>query len=439
MGFTGSINQDLRAMLAELAPSWRGRPLYVGCSGNFNVERIAAKAGVEEIHGCDVSLYSCALGGHLAGRDIDITIKDDRYRWLEPFMAPGAPVIATLLLAMEYFKFTDRLEPFHLRMERAYRTGWADLHRRSVEKVSRGIEGLALRSFTAADVVDFVQAAPDDAVVVSFPPTYAKGYERLYKKIDEVFGWNAPTYQVFDDLRFQQFLDALQGKAAWVTLKDAEVPSLAPHLIGHTQASVSSKPVYVYASHGTPRVTSFRQRIDPVPFPRLRGDIVGPLKLVRLTAGQLNTLRSEYLNPGITPVGAQVQVGICTATNELVGVLAFMSDHVLSGHHDAYMVSDFPVAPTPYRRLSKLIVAIALSTEVKVVLEQLLNKRVRMIGTNAFTKKPVSMKYRGLLELHSRRVGHATKPDALYYIGPTGKWSMAEAFAWWQAHHGDRA
>jgi hypothetical protein len=37
--FIGSINQPVRSVLAELAPEWKDRPVYVGCSGNFTVER----------------------------------------------------------------------------------------------------------------------------------------------------------------------------------------------------------------------------------------------------------------------------------------------------------------------------------------------------------------------------------------------------------------
>jgi hypothetical protein len=39
--FIGSINADLRSILARLAPAWRGLPVYVGCSGNFAAELTA--------------------------------------------------------------------------------------------------------------------------------------------------------------------------------------------------------------------------------------------------------------------------------------------------------------------------------------------------------------------------------------------------------------
>jgi hypothetical protein len=46
--FVGSINADLRSILAQLAPAWPGLPVYVGCSGNFTVERILAAHGLSD-------------------------------------------------------------------------------------------------------------------------------------------------------------------------------------------------------------------------------------------------------------------------------------------------------------------------------------------------------------------------------------------------------
>jgi hypothetical protein len=65
--FVAAITQEVRAVLAELAPSLQGLSLYVGCSGNFTVERVLKKAGLTSFHSNDVSLYSCAVGPYLAG------------------------------------------------------------------------------------------------------------------------------------------------------------------------------------------------------------------------------------------------------------------------------------------------------------------------------------------------------------------------------------
>ena len=427
--FVGSINADVRALLAELSHRWKGCPVYVGCSGNLTVERILHANGVAEIHGNDVSLYSCVVGSHLAGESVPVTVKRDEFAWLTPYLSPGIPTIATLLLCTEYFNYIDRSEPFHVRMARAHEKNWPDLHARSCSRVAKALEGVKLASFTRGDVVDYLRAMPDDAVVVSFPPTYRGGYERLYKKIDEVFSWDAPTYQQFDDERFAELTRLITSKAEWVTLRDADVEDLRPYCVGRVQTGARMKPVYVYAGSGRTRITGVRQKTEVVPWPRLAGEIQGPLSLVRLTSGQLNTLRSEYLAPGIIPSGAQIQLGLVSG-GKLLGAMAFVApDRVLS-FSDSYMLSDFAIRPSIYPRLSKLVLVATLSTEVKAVLEQSINRRVQTIGTTAFTKKPVSQKYRGIYTLYSR------KESALNYVADAGRWTLAEGLEWWKTHHG---
>ena len=122
MGFVGSINAGLRAMLTEMAPSWVGRDVYVGCSGNFTVERILWEAGVRSLHGNDVSLYTCTVGGYLAGEPILSDIQDPSYGWLEGYMDDGGlRTIATLLLCSEALNYADRPKPYHERMWNGYR------------------------------------------------------------------------------------------------------------------------------------------------------------------------------------------------------------------------------------------------------------------------------------------------------------------------------
>jgi hypothetical protein len=76
-----------------------------------------------------------------------------------------------------------------------------------------------------------------------------------------------------------------------------------------------------------------------------------------------------------------------------------------------------------------LILAAVVSKEVQADLEQWLCARVKTIGTTAFTDRPISMKYRGIFEVHNRSEGKVN------YIGPAGQWSLQEGYAWWRANH----
>jgi hypothetical protein len=113
-----------------------------------------------------------------------------------------------------------------------------------------------------------------------------------------------------------------------------------------------------------------------------------------------------------------------------------------------YLLSDFPVSKTDYPRLSKLIVYCALSKEMKDFCEQQFGTRMRSILTTAFSKNPVSMKYRGILKLYSRKKldaeGADGNPDRkeekfqLNYVAPFGEWTLQEGFDMWKSKHGKR-
>jgi hypothetical protein len=420
--FVGAINADLRSIIAALAPSWKGLPVYVGCSGTYTVERILSQAGLPEIHGNDVSLYSCAMGQYLAGQSFPLKIADERLGWLEPFLGPGLPTITTLLLCTTMMQSWEKDNAFHRRMWEAYRRSFPTLHAKTLLKVQRGLEGVQLRSFYAGDVVDFVAAGPEESVVVSFPPTYSSGYERLYRKMDAAFDWPRPDYQLFTEERFAFLLDVMKSKRAWLVSRDAVIPALADYEIGLVQTTVRSKPVHVYSNHGRATLTQPHQPLEPVPYARVQDTISGDLTIIPLSQGQLNTLRSEYLSATIAPGRLKQGYGVLLG-GKLAGAFEITTP-AFGNWCDLYMMTDLAVA-SPIARLSKLVLTAALSTEIRTLLEQRYCLRVETIGTTAFTDKPVSMKYRGLYELHSR------KPGQLNYVARAGRWSLEEGLAWW--------
>lgn len=147
-------------------------------------------------------------------------------------------------------------------------------------------------------------------------------------------------------------------------------------------------------------------------------------------------LRAFYLNARIMPASSDGYAVV--VDGKIVGAFAFQ----FSIQHDTgdavYMLSDFAVAPTSYRRLSKLVLMAALSTEAKRIAERMGRRRIRYVITSAFSNKPVSMKYRGLFALTGRRVldedeqklnGHSF---LLSYRALAGQWALQDVLALWR-------
>ena len=101
--FHGSIPEPLRAIIYEHAGAWPGTDIYVGCSGNFTIERVLhARFGAgRTVHGCDIQAYSCALGWWLAGQPLSFTLREDHedaLGWLSPYLDGATGTLATLML-----------------------------------------------------------------------------------------------------------------------------------------------------------------------------------------------------------------------------------------------------------------------------------------------------------------------------------------------------
>ena len=431
MSFTGAINSDMRSIVASLCRQWQGKDVYVACSGNFTVENILSSVGgFRSIHSNDVSLYTTAVGRYLAGEDFKIEVTDNPdYAWLKDWVTPGLDTIATLMLCTRVFPCVGRKEPYYKRMLNAYMKRWPALHSGTKEKNKTTLDGIKIDSYFAGDAFDFVANAPEDAVVITFPPTYAGGYERLYKKFDEAFVWEKPEYTLFDEARLETFFKMCMGRDNFLVSRDVYVEEWEKYLVGQVQTSVRNKPVYMYSrDRDKTFLTSPAQKIENVPLDRLgqEDDIVSPLRLIQLTQGQFNTLRSQYLSVHIAPAMASVRLAVMSG-DKLIGAIAF--DMGKYGLDEAYMMTDFSIAPTKYRRLSKLVLVAALSTEVQGLLMQSFNQNVNRIFTTAFTSNPASMKYHGLFEVYNR------KEDAVNYEAKAGKWSLEEGLQWWLKKH----
>jgi len=427
--FIGSINRYMRSVLETAATQWKGIPVYVACSGNFTVERILAQCSVGAIHSNDVSIYSCALGWHLANTPYPFVIKAQEYDWIVPYITPGPDLIASLLLAGEMLKIGGD-NAYARRIRDSYRRCWPELHARTVQRIKKATSNLAIARYFAGDCREFLACADKNAVCVSFPPTYAGGYERLFKKLDAIFEWPTPSYDIFSPEDFEQFTATVRSFRHWMISSDAPHPALDHQHVATVQTSMLSKPVYMYSDSAPTRLATARQNIGRNPWPIRTDEVSEPVQIVPIDAKTMNAIRSLFLAKKITVCDAPRNYAVLS-DGKLIGCFSFALPRGPLPC-DLYLLSDFAVRPSPHKRLSKLILACVVSLEVKADVEQWLCSRVKTIGTTAFTDKPVSMKYRGMFEVHSRSEGKVN------YLGAAGQWSIKEGFQQWKQKHSTR-
>ncbi|MDN0193893.1 hypothetical protein [Streptomyces sp. S.PNR 29] len=438
--FQGTIPGPLRSIVRETARSWPRGPVYVPCCGNFTIERSLAGMGFS-LHSSDVSIYTTAIGRWLTGQPAGIRLREEsvgELGWLAGSLDDGIGTVATMMLGTRFLASIGREGLWHERTVRSYRDQWTAKHAETVDRLSRA--DVALASYEVEDVRTWLAKMPRDAPVCSFPPFYGGGYEKLYEPLNAHFDWDAPEYEPLSDADVVDVLGAITDRPYWLTASNHDVPELHRYLRGVIKATPRAAPFYVYASAAPTRIVSPRQPIQPVKAPRLRtGDeLVGPLKLAMLKPGQFNALRSRYLNPRIAPGAANLAVAVKEGTGKILGVFAMAPSSYTPD--EAYLLSDFAVAPTNYPRLSKLIVLAATSAEAQLLCQRAFSRRIRAVSTTAFSNNPVSMKYRGLLRLTKRGPSHEEGwKFQLQYQGPMGEHTLAEALEKWAKRWGARA
>ena len=95
-----------------------------------------------------------------------------------------------------------------------------------------------------------------------------------------------------------------------------------------------------------------------------------------------------------------------------------------------YLMADLAV-PSAEKRLSKLVLLCLLSKEVKTLLDVKRLENHTYVTTTAFSLNPVSMKYRGIFTLHSRKQQKYANGYALNYYAHLGEASLEQQLQRW--------
>lgn len=424
----------------EQVRQWNTSEYWIGCSGNFTIERFLHHRPDARLHSNDVSIYTCTIGNYLAGNPVELSVKPEVLEdipWLADYMGDDADRVATLMLGTRFLQFVGKPGAYFDRMVDAHRRQFPQLHAKTKQKVE-AVE-FRVNSFHGQDVLEYLHdTVPEDGAVISFPPFDVGGYEKMFEPLEATFDWPEPEYPILDEDGIRATLEAIRDRERWIFASNHRHEDWEDDLVGVVQTSHLRRPNYVYASHPTTRIVKPKTKMTPVKTPRLGpGDRIGDtVTLAKLEQPQFEWLRSQYLNGMIKTGSPGIAVAVLSE-GRIVGVIAARDGNFTPD--EIYLMSDFAVPSSDYKHLSKLVVMAACSKEFQRIMQNLMSRRFRSVTTTAFTKNPVSMKYRGVLELQKRSKAKDENFNyELNYGGSIGRWTLMEAVAEWRRKGWDK-
>ena len=399
--FVGAINGTVRKYLASIAPAFDDAKVVVGCSGNFTSEAVICHhARPTSVHSNDVSLYSCMLGRWLLGLPLEFEIAEPEYNWLSHFMDTDVQRMATIMALLPMLEFDKRNNAHKRRMWQHHAAMFPGTVDKNIEHLEHAIS-IPISSFYAGDVFDhFREQDEPGAIFCCYAPTYTGGYERLYRRLEQVLSWQAPSYPMLDDARRDELV-AWMAERRFLWYDDREIPGLP---VVMKQQSGRNKTVYLYSNVADKSAVFVDYRRGPLPDLSLAGmdfDICqsSQVSLAPIKTTALARFKDAFLSKNIEH-GEGMWAFAVMVDGLVAGFLEFDRDRY--GGDGLYMMADFAVPHTKYQRLSKLMVMLAISGETRRAVERLSVRRQANVKTTAFTDRPVSMKYRGPMKLKAR-------------------------------------
>lgn len=453
--FQGSLPHNAIKIISNIVKEWNCDRVYIGCSGNFTIERSISSIVECPITSNDVTIYSSYIGKYFANQSLEeLTIKQDNEfkdcEFLKDYMSDDVSKVATMILASDILPYSNPKEAYSKRMLRGYKEQYPRMHELLCEKLKE--MKTKIDTFYHGDVMKMLDEIPSNCGFISFPPFFKGGYEKMWNNIENFFEYTEPDYEMFDpNVHIKKFCEKVSKLDNFCIGTEREVPELEEYFSG-TLNTGPNKLIYFYSK--TDKKHYVKQNKRPTkakPIIRIgkEDQISENIVVKEITLDQFNEIRALYLSTTVTSVGTpSISYGLFS-DNKLFGVFALANSMMLGGSDKlekptAYLLTDFAISPTCEKNLSKLVLYCILSKEVKFLAEGVWNKRLNSIATNAFSRNPVSMKYRGLFEQFNRRPldkdenGNITRWN-LSYGAKLGQWTIKEGYEKWRKTNGNKS
>ena len=335
--FQGVVHANARKVIASYVPFLPER-VHVICSGNFSIETTLRMNGFAgHLTGCDVSLYTCSLGAYLAGLDIPVQVNAEDYpEFADQFnehIGDQQGRVACIAIALDMLEFRKQNNRYQQRMYSAYLRKIPELVEKTRARLEKKKEQVCLGGFFPQDGWERAGDIPvgEQDAVLTFPPTYSQGYEKLYAKLHEAFVWEQPEYvELTSGSEFARRITERGGP--WIIgaeIPDTELENLTGPPVAVTPRG-SDVSVYLYSNIEQLDGKVIRRHIntEEPEWPRLTDkDKITPksrLEVHRIKSNEANYIRQVYVSAEVAQSSAQYSYAVSVG-GKLAGLVLFQA------------------------------------------------------------------------------------------------------------------
>lgn len=409
--------------------NWRG--VHVCCSGSFKIEQAIRSVNTTiPIHSNDVSLISSIVGYAKTGYEIVFNFKND-LDYLNKYLSTDAETqLALIAYAMQLGKYKSDNQYCNARRDFLEREIEAIIQSNK-ERAKKYLEQISISSFFCGDFIQHIEAAKDSGSgVMVFAPTYKGGYERLYKVINDNIDWaDEPSYEIYDPKQTHDIIERLYDENRnFIFFVDQQYDDIKPTMVYEG----SNKPIFAYTNSRKSSIRRDSNRARAFKYTAIDTNLIGEkskVTAVVATSEAMNFLKDIYLAKGIKHKNGMFNV-LFYVDGMLAGGAIYSLPQFGDKLRQIYILSDFSLSRR--RKVSKLIAMLATSRQIIDYINKKYFINIERVLTTAFTKKPVSMKYRGIFRLDAKKDGF------LNYSSEVRDKTLDEIYGEWFKKYGQK-
>jgi len=397
--FTGTTPPEVRNLLNEVLKEYKGKDVYIGCSGNFTVDRLAHYRGFN-VRSNDVSLYSKIASDVLLHKESKFEIEHPVIKEIYDSWEPSRyKDMIIMLLVIKLSDFKKLNNEFVKTYWNYYVDNSKQFYDNTIEKFEKNeVFNFEIKDYFDGDFVEHIRNKRGTGLGILFPPTYKGGYEKLFAFIDEVFVYEEAKYEMFEpeeaDELFREFLEEDEN----IIYTDHQLKIDDKHLLSKLRIGGGKKDIFIYSSFNNEKKYFIEKKKNR---PEVNMEVLedsyeftkdSVVKVYRVNKDIPNHYKQLYMSAKVNYTEGG-DFGIMFTVDEKVFGFASMSK-MLSTNEKAFIQSDF-VVNSDQKQLSKLILILLKSKEIRKLINREFKHFYLGLKTSVYTDKPMSMKYRG--------------------------------------------